>query len=219
MSDLRNLSVEELQARLRETEDASVMEAVLDELSGREMEEPNVQQARKNFDEIYGRLDKPLYGEEKTLRRIKLGRGLLVACVLTVLVALVTVSAVGDSSLFKLRGQWVQVESEQMEEYAVFAEQEDGEISVQFFVKGTDGVTRVGAERITIWRKGEYDQDWVKAISYGQNTPGLWKESQRSYGNKVVYEGWPKMEYQVEIVVFAENGEGCDVRTEWVTIQ
>ena len=106
-----------------------------------------------------------------------------------------------------------------MEEYVAFAEQKDGEISVQFFVKGTDTVTRVGAKRVTIWRKGEYDRDWVEAISYGQNTPGLWKQGQRSYGTNVVYEGCSGMAYRVEIVLLAENGAGCDARTEWVTIQ
>lgn len=218
MSNYNTQSTEELQGLLRETEDWETIEALLAELARRETEVPDVQQARADLDTVYAGLDAPLYGEQRPARRVHFGRRLLVACLLTILAGVVTVSAVVIQPRFAWQDHWVSVESAQLEGYALSMEQEDGVVSLSFLVKGTDQATAAGLQRVTLWRMGPYDPEPVPALSYGPDTPGLWSEGQ-SHQEQLVYEGRPDAVYQAEVELFAEDASGREVQTVWVTAE
>lgn len=218
MSNYSTQSTEELQRLLRETEDLEAIEAVLAELARRETVTPNMARVRADFDRVYAGLDAPLYGARKPRPRTFFGRRLLAACLLVLLLTVVTVSAVVVRPGFAWKDHWVSVESAPMAGYSLALDQTGGQVCLSFLVKGTDQATAAGVQRVTLWRMGPYDPEPVPALSYGPDTPGLWAEGQ-SHQEQLVYEGRADAVYQAEVEVFAEDASGRVVQTVWVTAE
>lgn len=134
-------------------------------------------------------------------------RGVLIAAVLAVLVAL---PVAASTDWIGVRGLERIADSGQMDGVVMEAVGKDGEITVRYFVSGKGEVTALGVQEIVVWR--EQAGHWLECARFGPETQGLWAQGEDRFGGQVLYHGSPAGRYRVQIVLFAENEAGRDTR-------
>lgn len=88
----------------------------------------------------------------------------------------------------------------------------DGTIALDFSIRGTRMMDRIGAKKIDIYaREGNH---WISAGSYKSTDAGMNVEDDFSFANTLYYSATPGTYYQIFITIFAEDSSGSDSRTE-----
>lgn len=107
----------------------------------------------------------------------------------------------------------LQDESRYLSSYRTLAfAKTDGTIALDFSVRGTHMMDRIGAKKIDIYaREGN---QWIFAGSFSSSDEGMCTTDDFSFVNTLYFNATAGTYYQIFITIFAEDSSGSDSRTE-----
>lgn len=91
-----------------------------------------------------------------------------------------------------------------------------GELEIEFSVKASGTMTKLGCENITVYRQS--GGSWLYCTEYSEDRTGMSKTNAASHSNTMYYDSLSGTTYKVYVTVFAENSSGRDTRTEIFTV-
>ena len=84
----------------------------------------------------------------------------------------------------------------------------DGDIAIDFSVTGTDVMTKLGAECITVYYRSGIR--WVFAGEYTREESGMYGSNRTEFSNTICFHGTEGTYYKIQVEVFAEDTTGSD---------
>lgn len=102
--------------------------------------------------------------------------------------------------------------SDQLRDYWMNAGTSNGQIFVEFSVKGQRIMNRIGCENIVVYE--DANGQWNKVASLDEDDSGMSGVNSRSFGNTIYIDGDNGRSYKVVVAIFAEDNNGRDSREE-----
>lgn len=108
----------------------------------------------------------------------------------------------------------VQYSSDQINTYSVDVKNRMNTIDVILSVTGTSTMNKLGCESISIYEKTDTRWTLSDELSLSENDSGMSKYNATFYRNTIYCNKSSATEYKVVVTVFAEDDQGCDIRTK-----